>query len=67
MEKVLLEGGRDGGLAGSGETSQPKGEALLAIVAIALLAGETFVPGDVAVGSGVSFGGVNGGADRAEN
>lgn len=48
MEEVLLEGGCDGGFSAGGEAGEPDCEALLFAVCVALLAGKTLVPGDVA-------------------
>lgn len=48
VEEVLLEGGRNGGLARGGETRQPDGEAALLAEVIALTARERRVPGNVA-------------------
>ena len=48
MQQVLLEGGCDCGFAGGGEAGEPEGEAFLLGVGLALGAGETLVPGDVA-------------------
>ena len=50
VKKVLLQSGRDCGFAGSGEPSEPECEAALLGVGFALSTGETFMPGDVAVG-----------------
>lgn len=57
VQQVLLEGGRDGGLARGGKAGEPDGHALLAAELIALLARERRVPCDVAVlrGRCVSF------------
>lgn len=49
VEKVLLEGNGDGGLAGGRETGEPDGGTLLLTEIDALLTGETGVPCDVAV------------------
>jgi hypothetical protein len=48
MQEVLLKCGRDGRFAGRGKTGKPDGEALLFAEAVALSAGERWVPGDVA-------------------
>lgn len=48
VEEVLFQSGRDCGFAGGGEPGEPEGEAALLGVGLALGAGETFVPGDVA-------------------
>lgn len=49
MEEVLLERGRDGGLARGRQAGQPDGEAALAAELIALAARQGRVPGDVAI------------------
>lgn len=49
MEEVLLERGRDGGLAGGRQAGQPDGKAALATELIALAARQGRVPGDVAI------------------
>ncbi|KAH9827097.1 V-type proton ATPase subunit C [Teratosphaeria destructans] len=54
VEEVLLEGGRDGRLAGGRQAGEPDGGALLLAELTALLATETVVPGDVAVDGSVS-------------
>lgn len=48
MQKVLLERGCDGGFSGCGEAGKPDGEALLLAEAVALSAGERWVPCNVA-------------------
>lgn len=58
VQKVLLEGGGDGGFSRGGQAGEPDGEALLLTVGFALGAREGRVPGDVAglvVGANVSF------------
>lgn len=47
MEQVLLKGSRDGALSGCAQAGEPDGEALLAGVRVALVAGEARVPRDV--------------------
>lgn len=49
---MLLEGRRDGGFAGCGETREPEGEAFLPAQGVALAAGEGGVPGYVAIWEG---------------
>lgn len=57
---MLLEGSCDCGLSGCGEAGEPDGEAFLLAVGVALCAGERWVPGDVAEGVLVMFGGDGG-------
>jgi hypothetical protein len=47
VQKVLLKGNGNGGLSRGGQAGQPKSKTLLTVVLVALLAGETGVPGDV--------------------
>lgn len=49
LQKVLLESSGDGRLARGGETGEPDGGTLLLAELATLLAGETSVPGDVAI------------------
>lgn len=49
VEEVLLKGNGNGGLSRGGETGEPDGGTLLLAKIGALLAGETGVPGDVAI------------------
>lgn len=53
LEQVLLQRSRNGRLSGRRQAGEPDGGALLLAELVALLAGETRVPGDVAVGGSV--------------